>query len=105
VAGPSAGFWGSKVKPDERKQLGLPADSLAVRVMHIWADHARQAGVRNGDVVVEIDGVRRDMTIRQLHAHLQLHRDFGDAISLAVLRDGKRQELQMQLPKTRPALE
>src|SRR5262245_35378335 len=100
VAGPGAGFWGAKLKPDERQKLGLPADGLALRVMHIWGDHARQAGVRNGDVVVEIDGVRKDLTIRQLHGHLQLHRDYGDTITLAVLRDGKRQELTMRLPKT-----
>lgn len=102
VAGPNAGFWGMKLPPEERRKLGRPAEGLALRITHIWGDHTRQAGVRTGDVVLEIDGVRRDLTIRQLHAHLHLHRDYGDVIRLVVLRGGKEQELTMRLPKTPP---
>ena len=61
--------------------------------------------MRNGDVVVELDGVRKDLAIRQLHAHLQLHRDYGDTIRLTVLRGGTRQELTLTLPTAPPPFE
>ena len=102
VAGPNAGFWGMKLKDDERRKLDIPADALAVRVTFIWGDYTRQAGVKDGDVVVEIDGLRRDMTIHQLHAHLNLNRDYGDTITLVVNRAGKEQKLTMRLPKEPP---
>jgi predicted metalloprotease with PDZ domain len=105
VGGPGAGFWGMKLKEDERKRLGLAADGLAVRVTAIYGAHAKQAGVRNGDVVLEIDGLRKDWTIRQLHAHLHLNRNFGEAITLIVQRGGKEQKLLMQLPVGPPELE
>ena len=102
VAGPGAGFWGQKLNEDQRRDLGLAADSLAVRVTSIWGDYTRRAGVQKDDVVVEFDRLQRDMTINQLHAHLNLNRNYGDKIPLVVLRGGKRQELSLQLPAKAP---
>ncbi len=105
VAGPNAGFWGMKLKEEQRKKLGIAVDALAVQVTAIYGDHARQAALKNGDVVVEFDGHRRDMTIRQVHAHLQLQRNYGEEVVLVVLRDGKEHKLTLQLPKEPPKLE
>jgi predicted metalloprotease with PDZ domain len=105
VAGPGAGIWGMKLNAAERKKLGIAADAMAVRVTFIFGDHARQAGLRNNDVVVELDGLRRDFTIHQLHGHLQLNRDYGEKVTIVVHRDGKEQRLTMQLPKSPPKLQ
>ncbi len=102
VAGPNAGFWGQKLNEEERRRLGVAADTLAVRVTFVWGDFTRQAGLRIDDVVIEFDDLRRDMTINQLHAHLNLNRNYSDKIPLVVLRDGKRQELSVQLPSHAP---
>ena len=102
VAGPGAGFWGQKLAEDDRKQLGLPADRMAVRVTFIWADYTRKSGITTNDIVVKFDGLQHDMTIPQLHAHLNLNRNYGDAIPLTVRRGGKDRELVLSLPKERP---
>lgn len=98
LAGPGGGFWGQKLSADDRQKQGVAIDAMAVRVTYIWGDHTRRAGVKVGDVVVEFDGLKRDMRINELHAHLHLNRNYGDQISLSVLRDGKRESLSMKLP-------
>lgn len=98
VVGPSGGFWGQKVSLGKRRDLGLPADKMAVEVTYIWGDWTRRAGIQNGDVVVSVDGLTDDMTIRHLHAHLHLHKNWGDAVELVVRRGDKDQNLTLQLP-------
>lgn len=102
VAGPNAGFWGNKLSEEERKKLGLPAEKMAVLVTFIWGDYTRQAGIKKDDVVVKFDGMNRDMTIPQLHAHLNLNRNYGDRIPVTVRRSGKEHELILALPKEPP---
>src|SRR5262249_36726834 len=102
VAGPGAGFWGQKLEKEEREKLGLPADRMAVRVTFIWGDFTRKAGIQKDDIVVKFDGLNHDMTIPQLHAHLNLNRNYGDAIPLTVRRGAKEHELVLSLPKERP---
>ena len=98
VMGPNAGFWGTKANARRRRQLGLDQEDLALRVTFIWGKWTRQAGLKIGDVVVAIDGKRTDMNVRQLHARLQLYRDWGDTVPIVVRRGGKRLELKLRLP-------
>jgi predicted metalloprotease with PDZ domain len=102
VAGPNAGCWGEKLGPAAKQKLGIPADRLAVKVTFIWADYARGAGLQLNDIIVAFDGQTQDMTIRQLHAHLHLKKNYGDEISVEVLRDGVRKPLQLKLPASPP---
>jgi predicted metalloprotease with PDZ domain len=102
VAGPNGGFWGKKLLDDERKAYSLEPGRMSVLVTFIWGDHTRRAGLKEKDVVIKFDGMTRDMTIPQLHAHLNLNRDYGDTIPLTVRRDGKDVDLTMILPKERP---
>jgi len=98
AVGPNAGFWGVKANDDQRRNLKLKKDDLALRVTFVWAKWTREAGIRNGDVVVAVDGKRNDMTVRQIHAHLQMNRNWGDVVSLTVLRRGKEMTLRLHLP-------
>ena len=102
VAGPSNGLWGRKLKPNERKRLDLDNDVLALKVTFIWGGHTKAAGVRVNDVILSLDGIRRDMNIQQLHAHSMLNRNWGDTINVEVLRNGKKQNLTMTFPKSPP---
>jgi len=74
---------------------------MAVLVTFIWGDHTRRAGMKVNDVVVKFDGFTKDMSLPQLHAHLNLNRNYGDTIPLTVRRDGKEHELVLALPKER----
>jgi S1-C subfamily serine protease len=94
-----------KLNDEERRKLGLPPDGLAVRVTAIFGDHARRAGLKNGDVLIRFDGIQRDLTIQQLHAHLHLNKNYGDSIALVLRRDGQELTLEMTLPSQPPNLE
>ena len=56
---------------------------------------AAEAGLRTGDTVIAVDGDRVDSTL-SLVAHIR-ERTVGDRVTLTVLRDGKRVELQATL--------
>jgi S1-C subfamily serine protease len=103
VAGPNAGFWGHKLDREEREKLGLAPERMAVRVTFIWGDYTHQAGIKKDDVVVRFDGLDRDMTIPQLHAHLNLNRNYGETIPLTVRRGDKEHDILISLPKERPS--
>jgi len=98
VAGPGGGFWGQKLSDEERKKAGVPADKMAVLVTFIWGEHTRRAGIKKDDVVVKFDGLTKDATIAQLHAHLNLNRNYGDTVPMTIRRNGRDQELVMTLP-------
>jgi predicted metalloprotease with PDZ domain len=102
VAGPNAGFWGQKVTSQKRQENKLSENALAVQVTHIWGDHTRKAGLKNGDVVIAFDNLRQDMTIQQLHAHLQLNKNYGDTIAIVVRRNGKDHDIKLRLPTEAP---
>lgn len=104
LVGPGAGFWGSPLSKEQKRKLGLAAESLAIQVQAVFGPHAQQAGIRNGDVVIELDGLRHDMTIRQLHAHLHLNRNWGDTVTATVLRQGQPVRLQLRLPTSPPGV-
>jgi serine protease Do len=99
VAGPNGGFWGHKLDDDERTKRGFPTDRMAVLVTFIWGDYTRRAGIKVDDVIVKFDGFTRDMTLPQLHAHLNLNRNYGDTIPLTIRRAGKNHDFILSLPK------
>ncbi len=98
VAGPNTGLWGRKLNPSQRKQHGIDGDGLAVEVTFIWGSYTKQAGVRVKDVIISVDGIRRDMTIRQLHAYCMLNKNFGESVPIVVKRGGKDVKLTIRFP-------
>lgn len=103
VAGPNGGFWGHKLADNERAKHNAPTNKMAVLITFIWGDHTRRAGIKVNDIVVKFDGMTNDMTLPQLHAHLNLDRNYGDTIPITIRRNGKDHELVMTLPKARSA--
>lgn len=98
LVGPNAGFWGIQANDRERQQLGLGPDDLALRVNFIHRPWSKAAGLKLNDYVISIDGRKSDMNSRQLHAHLQMNRNYGDTIELVVRRGGQDVTLTMTLP-------
>jgi predicted metalloprotease with PDZ domain len=100
VAGPGPGFWAVALNDGEKRPLGIPAGALALKVTFLFPGHPtpRRAGLRLGDVLTEVDGLRRPMTTRQLHAYCQMNHEYGDKVPAAVLRDGREVRLTLELP-------
>ncbi len=104
VAGPNAGFWAVELSADQKRKAGLQPDGLALRVTFLFPKHPtpRSSDVRLGDVLIELDGKRDQKNTRQLHAHLQMNRDYGDRVPITVLRKGVEKELVLRLRGKRP---
>lgn len=102
MVGPGAGFWANPIGANQRKRFGIEEKAMAMKVVVVWAAWAKQAGVKKGDIVVEVDGLKVNSTMRQIHARLQLNREWGETILLRVIRKGKPTELTMTLPKSPP---
>jgi len=98
VAGPNSGFWAVKLNDQQRKRLRIGPDKLALRATSIWGDWTRKAGIKNGDVIVSIDGLTSEMGIKQLQTYLQMNKDWGDTVPILIIRNGKRVELSLKLP-------
>jgi predicted metalloprotease with PDZ domain len=105
VAGPNAGFWGERLKPDARTKLGVADNAMAVKVTFIWEETTKKSGLAIGDTVIEFDGKRDDWRINQLHGHLNLHKNYGDTVHLVVLREGEELKLSLKLPGSPPRIE
>ena len=92
----------SDLPDDRRDALGLPADSMALLVDHVgqYGEHAiaKNAGFLKGDLIVAFDGLDRRMDETDLIAHSLQDRRPGDLVEVAVLRDGDRQVLTLELP-------
>ena len=100
VVGPNSGFWGKRLTSTQRKSNNIDEGKLGLRITVIWGQWTREAKLRNGDIIVSIDGKTDDFGIKQLQTYLQMNRNWGDSVVFKVLRNGKPVSLTMNLPKT-----
>jgi S1-C subfamily serine protease len=100
VAGPNAGFWGMALNDQQKREAGIPVDRMALKVTFLFPNHPtpRKAGLAIGDHIIEVDGRREPMTIRQLHALCQMERQYGDRLPVVILSDGREARLTLELP-------
>jgi hypothetical protein len=86
--------------PAERAKAGLPVTLLGLRVKTVgqWGSHAvaKQAGFREGDIIVAIDGKVERMTESELLGSLAARTKPGDKVLVTVLRGG--QKIEIALP-------
>ncbi len=91
------GFWATPLGAGDRASRGLAPDSFAFRVRNLYAPRAgklREAGLREGDVIVAVDGKVDSMTESEFITYLRLAHPPGDTIRFTVLRDGRREEIE-----------
>jgi serine protease Do len=96
---PSPCVQGNDLTAREKRDLGLPEQGMAFRQGDFVADPAKAAGVQAGDVIFGIDGKKLDLTMLQFNMYVRLKFKPGDRITFNLLRDGKRLDLPMTLPK------
>jgi serine protease Do len=100
---PSPWVHGDDLTADEKKALGLSAKRLAFRQGPFVSEPARQAGIRQNDVILGVDGKDLDMTARQFGAYIRLNYRVGDRVTYNIRRSGKPLALPLTLtPRTSP---
>lgn len=103
---PRPGFGGRQLSAGERKAFGLPAKGFAFRVGYIvdwggvpdkrYGRAVRKAGIRKGDVVVGIEGVKLKGP-EHLHSWWRLTRKPGDEVVLLVIKKGTQKPRKVTL--------
>lgn len=94
------GFWATPLSASDKSQRNISADSFAFRVKNLYAPRAgklKDAGMREGDIIVAVDGKTEPMTESQFIAYLRLAHPPGDTIRFTLLRQGKREELEVPM--------
>jgi putative serine protease PepD len=95
VAWPMLGVVGQDVDPSLAEAYGLPTDQGAL-VGEVAPDSgAEEAGLLPGDIVVELEG-RTITSMSDLASAVRSH-EVGDTVSVGVLRDGERLDLDVTL--------
>jgi hypothetical protein len=94
---PSPWVHGDDLTPEEKKALGLSEKRLALRQGNFVTPPARQAGIRQNDVIIGVDGKELEMTGRQFSVYIKLNYKVGDRVTYNLLRDGKRVDVQLTL--------
>ncbi len=100
--GPPPCVHGEDLSIEEKKALGLPAKALAFRQGNFVSTAARQAGIRQNDIILGIDGKALEMTVGQFCVYIRLNYQVGDRVTFNILRDGQRLDLPLKLPSRAP---
>jgi S1-C subfamily serine protease len=100
--GPAPSIHGDDLGIEERRRLGLSADRLAMVLGPFQPQAARQAGLRQGDVIVGADDRQLSMTAAQFDVHVRLNYEAGRKITYNLLRDGRPLKITLTLPSSPP---
>lgn len=88
---------GDDLSAEDKKAFGLSARRLAFRQGPFVSEPARQAGIRQNDIIVGVDGKELEMSERQFAAYIRLNYRVGDRLIYNILRRGKRLDLPLKL--------
>ncbi len=88
---------GDDLSAQEKKALGLNEKRLAFRQGPFVSDPARQAGIRQNDIIVGVDGKVLDMSERQFRAYIRLNYRVGDRVTYNILRLRERLDFPLRL--------
>lgn len=94
---PAPGLWVEDVDGRGKRELGLPAGKLGLKIRGVFGHQVRAAGLKAGDHIVEYDGRDADVTAAEFHAYLRFtHYRPGSLLKLTVLREGKRRKVDVR---------
>jgi hypothetical protein len=95
---PSARLSGRDLTEEEKKARGLAARQLAFRQKEPVSSQAEAAGIRAGDIILGVDDRPfLDMDVYDFLRYVQHHYLVGDRLTVNILRDDKRMNVNMTL--------
>ncbi len=91
---PAPGFGGPQLDRDQLVNLGLPPSTFAFRVQYLvtWGPraytgrNAAKAGIRQGDVILAIDGRHDFESVDHYHSWFRLTRRVGETVPVELMR-------------------
>lgn len=87
---PFPGFWSRNLTSKQKRRLKLKKDGFASEVTKFWVNtNGKKAGLRVGDIVFEVDGVRASPRASNVMIYVRLNYKAGDQITVKALRRGK----------------
>jgi serine protease Do len=102
---PTVGIWAVDLTDEQRKQRGLAADRMALRVSFFFPGpqwSKTRGDLQMNDVIVGIDGEQLPrMSTRQFHSRFRLAFNVGDTATLNVLRGSERREIPVPCMEVR----
>jgi serine protease Do len=94
---PRLTVFGYDMTAKDKKALGLGEKQLAFRQVAPVHSEAQAIGVREGDVIIGVDGLKMEMSVDQFLGHVRQNYLVGDRLTLNILRDGQRIGLRTKL--------
>ena len=102
---PKPGLWVQAASDQEKANLGIAKDKLALHVRGIFGADVRRAGLKKGDVIVQFGHETNHHTEGDFHAHLRLNYYTPNAqLPLKLIRDGESIELTVTFPNKEQTL-
>lgn len=99
---PRLHVWMPELPEARQRELDISEDETALEVRWINQDQesgraAREAGLRQGDIVVALNGEAIHMAPPQFMAYIKLNFEVGDELTFTVLREGRRRDIVIPL--------
>lgn len=89
------GLWTIPLPDAEKIKHGIPSGSLALSVKWVFGRPplAKQAGLRDGDIIVAVDGLTAPMDESHFLSYVRLHHPPGGKVRLTLRRGEQKQEV------------
>ena len=95
---PQENFWAPELSEEEKRQETVMRGRLALRVKWIPKESsANAAGLKEGDLIVSVDGSTKAKTARELAYYVRFEKKVGDILELRVRRGGHDLTLKQKL--------
>jgi serine protease Do len=96
---PQLGLWAEPLTPEQKRQRGIDADKLGLRVSFFFPSTAwakTRGDIQMNDVIIGLNGkTLPSMTTRQFHTYFRLNNEVGDTAVLTVLRGSEKREISV----------
>ncbi len=100
--GPAPSIHGNDLTPEERQRQGLSDKQLAMVLGPFLPAVARQAGLRQGDIIVGADDKTLEMSCGQFEVYIRLNYQPGQKITYNLLCGGRPEKISLVLPASGP---
>jgi serine protease Do len=100
--GPAPSIHGDDLSLEQKQRLGIEPKRLAMVLGPFLPAVARQAGLRQGDIIVGVDDKRLEMTTGQFDVYLRLNYQPGQKLTYNLLRGGRPESVTLTLPASAP---